>query len=444
METSPQKYFYTGKKFTKFTSLKDFKHIIEENFNHFGIEDNFDEYYSSLVNKFASDKVKYLMLSRLFFEHIIYGRLTNIHSYKIKSPIQISEDMFIGKVRGIITEFQVNVVNALQGSMNPRGFYLMDSMNVSGEGANFLAGYDFIKEGNNVVGARFLFGRNVYRKLSDQTMKNEYLLGAVEIDFKNQTLTILTNNSTGIATNEKKIDIDDEDEDEDEDNENNKYSIGLYYRFLREKVTSLLGIVTELNVKSNDQIGMSKLCRNLFDKLIDEYKQTVTENTSALVKTKVKDLVRRIGQIGNKPTKKDTRNLEEKLSALLLGTFVSCNFDAETLRVKAKELKLIGYPTKIHYKNSRTNRSSTGTSTARNPIASSDTLYSLLSDFESTNKLDKWSMSWFYVLNDNEDTDVIQTTIETRKDFLKITLLATRHHNKEIIHHVIGEINSYR
>lgn len=440
MEASPKMYSYMGIKFIQYTDLAAFKYTVEENLQHYGNEDNFDEYYTTLMNKFGGNKSKYYKLSRLFFEHIVYGRLTNIYSFKIKTSAKLTEAMFLKRVKNIIEEFKVHIVESLQGSMDAKGFYLMDYINISEDGANFLAGYDYSKKGNFVSEARFLFGRNVYKKQNDQTMKNEFLLGAVEIDFENQILTILTKNPNGITLSEKKL----EEDEDDDDKELLKYSVGKYYDFLRVKVTSLLGLVTEENVKSNDQQGMFRLCKGLFDDLIDEHKQLVIENTSALVKTKVKALTKKIGEIGNKPTSKDISNLEEKLSALLLGVYVNSNFDAEKLRVKAKELNLIGYPTKIHYKNSRTNRSSTGTSTARNPIASSDTLYSLLTDFESTTRLDKWSMSWFYELNDEEDTDVIQTTIETRKDCLKITLLATRHHNKGIIHHVIREINAYR
>ncbi|MCP3774343.1 hypothetical protein NLX71_13655 [Paenibacillus sp. MZ04-78.2] len=434
MEANQSHYEYAGSKFNEYTKLKIFKSSVEEKIKYFGEEDNFVDYYENLITKYRGDKATIKKINEVFFEHIVYGRLTNIYLYNTKTS-KVSKEIFYKRVETLIDEFKVNLTNSIHHLLNKKGFYLMDSINVSKPGANFIAAYDCQEHGEEISGARFLFGRNVFRKKSDQ-VKTEYLLGAVEINFINKTFIIYTKNPVGLSN--------DLENDEDDLDENNKYSVFNFHNYLKEKVSLLLGITLEETSSANDQKGMYKFCKNLFDILMDDSKKLVFENTNDLIKRNVKQLTRKLGEIGTAPTHNEISNLEKKLEALLLGVYVSTNMDEKTLRLKARELSLIGYPTKINYKNSRTNRSSTGTSTAKRPIASSDTLYSLLTDFENTKKLDKWSMSWFFDLDDDEDDDVIQTTIEAKKHYLKVTLLATRHHNKEIIHHVIRNINNYR
>ncbi|AKG35634.1 hypothetical protein [Paenibacillus durus] len=436
MEVNPSSYAFAGVKFLEYTKLKTFKLEIENKLDYFGNEGDFRGYYTKLVEVFGENREKMRVINELFFEHIIYGRLTNIYLFNIETK-KISKEIFFKRVSSLIDEFKVNLSSSLYPYLSNKGFYLMDTINVSKEGANFIAGYDCVENDGEISSARLLFGRNVYRRQQNDQVKNEYLLGAVEIDFNKQTFTIYTRNPAGLAPREKNIS-------EKENEGKEEYSVYKYHSYLKEKVSSLLGIKIIKPSTIDDQKGMYKLCADLFDRLVEEPRKMVFENTNDLVQKKVKQLIRKISELGNKPTRNETENLEKKLQALLLGVYISTNMDASDLRTKARELSLIGYPTKIDYKNSRTNRSSTGTSTAKRPIASSDTLYSLLTDFENTEKLDKWSMSWFFDLKDDEDDDVIQTTIESKKEYLKITLIAGRHHNKEIIHHVIGNINKYR
>ncbi|ETT77489.1 hypothetical protein C173_03199 [Paenibacillus sp. FSL R7-277] len=433
MEANPSSYAYAGVKFIEYTNLKDFKRLIKKELEYESEEDNFADFYTALVEEFGNSRESMRVINRIFFEQIIYGRLTNIYLYKLNTS-KLSTSIFYKRVSNVINEFKLNLSNSIYPYLSNKGFYLMDNINVSKDGADFIAGYDCVENDGYISSARFLFGRNVYRKQYKKEMKNEFLLGAVEIDFINQTFIIYTKYTAGLSSGEEVEGKGEQDE----------YSIGMYYQFLKNKICGFMGISLEEISIEDDQKGMYKFCKELFDKLLEEPKKLVVENTNDLIKKKVKQLIKKVGELGNKPTRNEAENLEKKLGALLLGVYVSSNMDENSLRTKARELSLIGYPTKIHYKNSRTNRSSTGTTTATKPIASSDTLYSLLTDFESTKKLEKWSMSWFYDLDDSEDDDVIQTTIEAKKSAFKITLIATRHHNKEILHHVIRNINRYR
>ncbi|RPK27841.1 hypothetical protein [Paenibacillus xylanexedens] len=431
MDPIQNEYYYDGIKFLEYTKLKIFKSVIEESIGHSGIEDNFTDYYSNLLNLYGNDPIKLVNIKRLFFEHIVYGRLTNIYLYRVSTSV-FTKQIFLKRVSLLIDEFKVNLSNSIHKYLSREGFYLMDSINVSKSGANFIAGYDYESKGDNVVSARFLFGRNVFKKNSD---KSEFLLGAVEVNFEEGTFIVYTKNPVGLTQNGEK---------EEEIEEEFSYSISNYHKFLKDKVSELLSIAIVPTSADKDQKGMYNFCKSLFDQLVEEPKKLVFENMSVLISKKVKQLIKKIGELGEKPTNNESRALEKKMEALLLGVYVSTNMDENSLRLKARELSLLGYPLKINYKNSRTNRSSTGTSTVKKPIASSDTLYSLLTDFENTRKLNKWSMAWFYDLQDDSDDDAIQTAIESNQKYLKITLIATRHHNKEILHHVIGNINKYR
>ncbi|MEK4055916.1 hypothetical protein MHB84_20345 [Paenibacillus sp. FSL F4-0087] len=431
MDAIENEYYYDGIKFLEYTNFKIFRSVIEESTGHKGIEDNFTDYYSNLLNTYGNDPITLVNIKELFFEHIVYGRLTNIYLYKM-STSAFTKQFFLKRVSLLIDEFKTNLSNSIHKYLSREGFYLMDSINVSKSGANFIAGYDYDCKGENVISARFLLGRNVFKKNSD---KSEFLLGAVEINFEEGTFTIYTKNPVGLTQNGEK-----EDEIEDE----SSYSISNYHRFLKDKVSELLNISIMPTSSDKDQKGMYNFCKSLFDQLVEEPKKLVFDNMNVLIGKKVKQLIKKIAELGEKPTTNEIRALERKMEALLLGVYVSTNMDENSLRLKARELSLLGYPLRINYKNSRTNRSSTGTSTVKKPIASSDTLYSLLTDFESTRKLNKWSMAWFYDLKDESDDDAIQTAIESNKTCLKVTLIATRHHNKEILHHVIRNVNKYR
>ncbi|MDY8025808.1 MULTISPECIES: hypothetical protein [Paenibacillus] len=417
-------YVFGGNKFLDYVNLKDFKAIIEKELEYFEGADNFPDYYTNFIS--TQSKPNIYIFNKLFFEHLLYGRLTNIYIYKLENSFPAAE-LFLKRVERVIDKFKVNLSIPLQNLVTTKGFYLMDMINVSIDGANFIAGFDYKEENGLISEARFLFGRNVYRKKQNGDMRNEFLLSGVDINFAEKYCAILTRNTNGVTNlNETEI--------RNLNNINN---------FLKLNVLQELSVNSDLKPKE-DQEGMFKMCQFLLGHLINDMKEKVFETTSQEVNKSVRIFSRILTENDEKIPQSDLENIKKKIKFLLLGLFINNNYDEKDMRLKAREHDLIGYPTKISFKNTKMNRSSTGTNTAKKSIASSDVLYSLLTDFENSNKLSKWSMSWFTDYNNKDDLDVIQTTIESSRTAFKITNVALRHLNKELIQHVIRNVNEYR
>lgn len=420
-------YAFGGSKFLEYVKLKDFKLLVETELEYFDDTDNFPDYYSKFITTQSLPRIH--IFRELFFEHILYGRLTNIFVHKIKTSSPSSE-LFLKRVDRVLDNFKSNLATTIQGFVSSKGFYLMDTIGVSVDGADFVAGFDYKEEEGLITEARFMFGRSVYRKQKDGSSIGCYIISGVDINFVENYCAILTKNPIGV----KPIVSDDNETTKTQNNMNT---------FLKINVLDELSILTEFDY-IKDQKSMFRMCQGLLGSLINDMKEEVFDLTSRGIDSSVAKLSNVLCGDGQKFPKGELDLIKKKMKFLFLGLYINNNFNEEDMRLKARELDLIGYPTKISFKNSRSNRSSTGTTTAKKSIASSDTLYSLLTDFENSNKLPKWSMSWFVDYEKKSDLDVIQTTIESTKSNFKITNVALRHLNKEVVRHVIRTINEYR
>jgi hypothetical protein len=405
------------------------KNIIK---NELGYTDSvlgFEEYYENLIANKPRQKKR---IDKLLFEHILYGRLTNVYIHKISSPLKPSKELLLKRTEKVIESFKPYIPHAVQELMTIKGFYLMDLINVSKEGGHFMAAFDYIESNGIIERMRFLVGKNIYRThiLKDKTeeIRNEYLLGGVDINFKEGYFLILNKHTTGV---------------QDDDDFDKIKSPSAFHNFILHKVIHPLKITTSFDYKK-DQEGMSIFCKYLFNNLIDDIRIDIRNLAQSDINSFGKKVAGHISG-GKKPVNStQLKDFKEKILCLLLGIFIMNNYDEDEMSVKARNLDLVGYPTKISYKNSRSNRNATGTSRANKSIANSDTIYSLLTDFENTKYLEKWSLSWFVDLANKSNLDVVQTTVEAKRNYFKVTFIATRHFNEEIIHHVVKNLNRYR
>ncbi|GKS13531.1 hypothetical protein YDYSY3_45310 [Paenibacillus chitinolyticus] len=421
-------YVFNGRKFIEYIDVEMFKGLIEDEIGYSDSTIGFETYYEKLIAKKPKYK-KYI--NELLFEHILYGRLTNIYIHKIKSPFKPAKQLLLKRAEKVIDSFKNHLSASIQEMMTAEDFYLMDLINVTVDGGHFIAGFDYTEDNGIIQTMRFLVGKNIYRKrLVNKTeeVRSEYLLGGIEINFEEGYFLILNKHTTNMF---------------DEDEEDRITSPSAFHTYMLNKIIQPLNIEPNFDSKK-DQEGMSDFCKYLFNELIDDDRQ----NINTLTKSDIDLFGRKAAEHmknGKKPANAtQMKDFKDKVKALLLGIYIMNNYEEDDMRIKARTLDMIGYPTKISYKNAKSNRSSTGTNRATRCIANSDTIYSLLTDFENTKYLEKWSMSWFVDHNNKTNLDVVQTTIEARKKYFKVTLIAFRHFTKEIIHNVIENLNSYR
>lgn len=421
-------YIFNGRKFIEYIDVKMFKQTIEDELGYSDSTLGFEKYYENLIAK----KPKYKKwINELLFEHILYGRLTNIYVHKIKSPLKPAKPFFLKRAEKVIESFQSHIPASIQEMMTTNGFYLMDLINVTVDGGHFIAGFDYTEENGVIKNMRFLVGKNIFRKRivdKKEEVRSEYLLGGVEINFEEGYFLILNKHTSGMF---------------DEDTEDKITSPSAFHNYMLNKIIQPLNIESLFDYKE-DQEGMSKYCKSLFNKLIDDDRLIIRNLTKSDIDLFGRKAATHINGGKKAANSVQMKDFKDKVMSLLLGIYIMNNYEEDDMRIKARNLDMIGYPTKISYKNAKSNRSATGTTRATRSIATSDTIYSLLTDFENTKYLEKWSMSWFVDHNDKTNLDVIQTTIEARKKCFKVTLIAYRHFNKEIIHNVIENINSYR
>ncbi|MEK4878734.1 MULTISPECIES: hypothetical protein [Paenibacillus] len=421
-------YVFNGHKFLEYIDVEMFKEIIVDELGYSDSTVGFDKYYEKLIAKKPSYRK---WINELLFEHILYGRLTNIYIHKIKSPIKPAKQLFLKRAERVIDSFKSYLSVPVQEMITAEDFYLMDLINVTVDGGHFIAGFDYTEENGIIQTMRFLVGKNIYRKRvvkKVESTKNEYLLGGVEINFKEGYFLILNKHTANMF---------------DEDEDDKITSPSAFHTYMLKKIIEPLSIEANFEFKQ-DQEGMSNYCKELFNKLIDDDRKNINSITKSDIDLFGRKAAAHI-KSGKKPANATQMNdFKEKVKALMLGIFIMNNYEEDDMRIKARSLDMIGYPTKISYKNAKSNRSSTGTNRATRCIANSDTIYSLLTDFENTKYLEKWSMSWFVDHNDKSNLDVVQTTIEARKKYFKVTLIAYRQFNKEIIHNVVTNLNSYR
>ncbi len=418
-------YIFNGDRFLDFIDTKKFKNDVAAEFD-VSEEVNkleFADYYSSLKKSYSAETIDFI-----FFENIFYSHLKNIYVDQILGHPNLQIDFFKEKVKKLIDKINIKdtIPAALHSYMSEDGFYLMDSLNISSINTTFIAGYDYNTEKGSVTSARFLFVEVVPKKIQGV----DYFIAGIELDFtKNLVLTMIKN-----ITELKK--------------ENNVTPTTTHqlHKTVVNKVLYTLGIsLKEIDVK-DDRKGMYDFCKYLDNALLEDLRTEVKSRTSKPIRASVDKLNKSLFTDDKSLNGIDKSDLNKKIQALLLSYYIEYNIKPTELVKKAKKQKLVGYPTRIKFTSNKSSRSSTQSSNSKQPVSASDMFHSLYFSFEQALELDNWSISWFtdYLFTDEEKTDVIQTTIYSTSKQFRVVFRPTRALNKEIIHYVIDQINSYR
>ncbi|WP_405153210.1 hypothetical protein [Paenibacillus sp. FSL K6-0108] len=425
-------YLFNGKRFIEHANFKEFKDQIQKklNYNDDSAE-SLTQFYENYYEKKGND---FNELNRTLFENIMYGRLTNIFVHKISDPSSLGIDLFKKAAKKIIDSFKVSAPITIQDLMSVNGFYLLDGMSVPKIGSNFIAGFDYKQDGSQVTEVRFLVGRSVTLKKAKETYPG-YMLGAVEINLKKKICSIFVKHTSNVL---------------DEGDEAIK-SVQGYHKFILQNFVLPLTInLVESDAEARkemiekDRQGMFEFCKSLYEELIDDVRTEVITSAEKDVISVTRKIVRILKELGKKPTLEQQSVLSTRINYLILGLHVENNISDKEMAQKAVEKDLLGFPTNIDYKNSRMNRSSTGTSVKSKPIAKSETLYSLLTDFEKARMLNKWSLSWFRDPKNKNEDEIEQTSIESTSFGLHIRFKGRNFLGKELIQHVIGTIDQCR
>ncbi|GGG07512.1 hypothetical protein [Paenibacillus abyssi] len=418
-------YAFNGARFTDHAHFEEFKVTVIARLGYIDLSaKSFSEFYEN----YAESKGSTAALNEILFENIMYGRLTNVFIHKIETPSTLGIDIFKKQAEKIIESFKGNVSTTAQAYMkSAEKFYLMDVLNVTTMGANFIAGFDYKQSGNHVTNVRFLVGRTVMLKRK-KTSYPGYLLAAVELDFERRICIVMTKHTSD-------VEIDDGDE--------SIKSPSGYRNFILDKFVSPFSIKIGKNVKK-DREGMFAFCYSLYEKLISDVREVVRSSAQQDIDATTRKLEKALKRLGSKPSRDQIGDLSKNIHNLLLGIHIENNIPDEVMAQKAADAGLIGYPTNIDYQNNRMNRSSTGTGQKGKPICKTENLYSLLTDFEKAQKLNKWNLSWFRDPNNPDVDKMEQTRIESMTDCLYLRFKGKKHLGKELIQHVVGNLDQHR
>ncbi|GIN98082.1 hypothetical protein J6TS1_39520 [Siminovitchia terrae] len=423
-------YVFAGHKFAEYIKMKDFKHritseldIVEEELTSLSL----GELYSKICMEKPALKNS---LDIILFESILYSRLANVYIEKFNADLSVPK--FKRNMKKLIRElnFNDNIPSALRPAMREDGFFLMDSLNITSIKSKFIAGFDYEAEDEKLIRARVLFVEVVPTGES-----TEYFIAGIDIDFNTSTYLIMIKNKQNISKLEN--------EEESEDLDRTVHS--LYDRVKNSIIKKLLFTTQPINVEE-DRSGMYNLCKGLDEELLKDIRDEVKSRISSSLPSSVQQLVSDLFPSKNKPKKSDLNELEENIASLLTATYIKTNYKAAELLKRAKEKKLVGYPTKIKFTSNRANKGSTESINSRQPVSASDMFHSLYISFRDALGLEQWSISWFtdYEFKDQSNYDVVQTTIYSRKSYFKVVFIATRALDRELIYHVVRYLNKNR
>ncbi|MBE7141779.1 hypothetical protein [Bacillus paranthracis] len=427
-------YKFLGHKFIEYMDFELFKKTVEEQLNYKNDTDDIEQYYKVFLDTQLPRRKE---LDKIFFENILYGQLKNIFTFKLNSNPCLDADTFQESMKHFIAQMNKGkVAPRVYEQMSSEGFYLMESLNIGNIGSKFLAGFDFTRTlDNKVATARFLVVQVVPLKNRET---GGYFIGGVEINYTEQTLLFMIRN---ISNNINK-DYTTQHEDSDDWNE----SLTTYYHYLTDLFKPKLGITYLPQDAQGDRKAMFKMCKALDGALLEEIRNDVSRKIGFSNKGVRTLLFEKLFPKTISFSEEELGKFDERLDSLLLATFINKMLSEEELVDIAKEKQLLGYPTKIAFKTDTATKGSAGSAGKESPIASSIMFHSLYTDLQDALELPQWSISWFNDYNHifPNDTSVIQTTIVSHNKYLQIIFKNRKHLNKELIYHVVRNINRYR
>ncbi|MBP2080116.1 hypothetical protein [Oceanobacillus polygoni] len=251
----------------------------------------------------------------------------------------------------------------------------MDLLNISVPNTSFIAGYDYEADNGIVSNARFLYVEVVPNHIT----KSTYFIAGIEIDFINGIVLTMLRNVPGL----------------EKENEKTHTTINQLRNSAKQRVLSRLGLSLQTPNVRQDRINMFNFCKDLDDKLLKDSRETLISNTEFTVRDSVNQLSSALFPgTEEKLSRTDKQDLGKQITALLLGYYISKYKSAALVR-KAKEIKLLGYPTRVNFTSSKKGKSSTQSFNSKHPVSGSDMFHSLYFSFEQALGMDSWSISWF-------------------------------------------------
>jgi len=425
-------YFFNGSMFVSELDYFKFKQVLE---NTHGIVSRKDEGFEALYLRSISETGDQNLIDCIFFENLLYGRLTNLFVHKIKTP-PLKKSDFKQKIEELITNLNknTNLSEDLKGMMKKEGYYLMSQLNNSKVHTEFIAGFDYQESDDeqNIESVRILLSRVVALDSKDH-LKKRMLLSGIELNFIEGTFNIYIRNLQSVIP----VDL------EVENEEKLIRTVIQTYKHYERMIVDCFGLNKITDIEE-DRKGMFSLCKYLTDNMLDEIKEEVFIKVEKQNAINVNKVTERLFP-STLTNLVDTKDLEDRFMSILLGRYISVMLDDFELITIADEKGLIGYPTKVAFKTENLNKGSTGSSGANNPVAASVMFHSLSSDFEEALELSNWSISWFIKsFGLGYDAPVIQTSISCKSDYFQIIFKNSNYIGEDLLKHVIKNINRYR
>ena len=426
-------YFFYGQLFLDYIDYDVFKKAVKEET---GIEPVLGEEFSVFYQRSIFECGNKNQIDKLFFENIMYGRLTNVFIHKINnSPIK--QDIFLTKVKELINYWNEgsHLPEALKELMvpDPNGYYLMDRLSYTKPNTKFVAGVDFETSDGLIQKARFLVVK-VVPTGKKQDVKIRYQITGIEIDFINQTFNIYVKNMQNILS---------DDANEEDFKDDDTRTVIKAHNYYLNRFKQILGLDITIDTEE-DRKGMFTLCKELTDIMLEEVRSTVIEKTEAANNESVNKLV---GSLFTSTIQSlvDKNDLQSRFLSVLIATYIQVMLDDEDFINIAKERKLIGYPIRVSFKKENASQGSTKSSGATSPITSQIMFHSLQTDFEEALQLPKWAISWFKDIEYRTGScEVVPTSISCRNEYFHVIFTNHKYIGKELLLHVTRELNKYR
>ncbi|MBZ9521899.1 hypothetical protein [Bacillus safensis] len=424
-------YLYLGKRFESYICFDSLK---TEILNKLNIQSNPTETFKDFYLRAKSEIRDKELVDKIVFENIFYGRLANIYSHKIEED-RFTEEKFRDKVKDLINYFNEN--SGLSADLkrlmtSDTNYYLMDQLDTTKLGTTFIAGWDIEVQNSFVKNARFLITKVIPTKTHDSEKNIEYMVMGVEVDFISKLINFHHKNIQNINNEEDNKEIE------------KVKTINNAYNYLSEIFIKQLGVKVKIS-PDKDRLGMYNLFSEITNSMLKEVTDEVKHKVGPINKENTKNIIESLFN----PTLQKLANktdLEERFLSIINALYIQVMLDDAELIGIAKNLKLIGYPTKIAFTTEEYAKGSTGTSGSQNPIASSIMFHSLNPDLKKSLDLQNWTISWFVDFNhfNSLNTEVIGTTVKCSKEYFQVAFKNKKYIGKEFLKYVINQLNKYR
>lgn len=438
--TTDTKYQFLGTKFKEYIHFKNFKETVSAQLKYKNQTESMEDFYEDFLDKHLTNRNS---LDKIFFENILYGKLKNVFNYQLASNPSLGVNKFQESMKKLIEHMNKDKVpQVIYDQMSEKGFYLMESLNVTKIGSNFLAGFDFTKTTDNKIKtARFLITRVVPLKNRETA---GYFIGGLDVNYEEKTCLIMIRNITS--------NIDTNPEEASETNEEHTNTLISFFNYIKNLLFPYLGI-SYINDSKKDKQAMFNMCNVLHKALMEDLQNEVYQR----IKTNKKDgtipiesakaeILTNLFPNNISLNQEELNDFSKRLDSLILSTYINKMVEDEEVVNIAKLKKLIGFPTKIAFKSDTAAKGSTGSSSKNSPVATLGMFHSLYTDLQQSSELPQWSISWFTDYNHTTVTnnEVVQTTIFSTNEYFQIVFKNIELLNKELIYHVIKHINQYR